>query len=106
MAWDYAKLSKAAKDSGGPEKFMELLIKIGKKIGYKEMIPLVIAAWVLGVFSSDILQTLKSFKKKETITSKSVETAKQELIQEIKECIMSYMNDKDYVSEVGGEKNE
>ena len=31
MAWDYAELSKMAKENGVPEKFVDLLINSGKR---------------------------------------------------------------------------
>lgn len=33
MTWEYADLSKAAKNAGGPEKFVDQLINAGKKCG-------------------------------------------------------------------------
>ncbi len=51
MSWDYAELSKAAKDAGGPEKLMDMLVDSGKDIGHKDMLPVVGIALGVGALS-------------------------------------------------------
>jgi len=65
MAWDYAELSKAAKEAGGPEKLMDLLVEIGKDAGHKEMLPLVGIAIGIGALGyAGISKLVKFFEKK------------------------------------------
>lgn len=86
MAWDYAELSKAAKDAGGPEKLMDLLIESGKDTGHKEMLPVVGIAVVIGALGyAGISKLVKFFKKKKQISPKAVEAAKAELKKGIEE---------------------
>ncbi len=86
MAWDYAELSKAAKEAGGPEKLMDLLVESGKNAGHKEMLPLVGVAVGIGALGyAGISKLIKFFKKKEEISPEAVEAAKTELIKGIRE---------------------
>lgn len=86
MSWDYAELSKAAKEVGGPEKLMDLLIEAGKNSGHKEMLPVVgIAIGVGALGYAGISKLVKFFKKNEEISPEKVEVAKAELIKGIQE---------------------
>ena len=86
MAWDYAELSKAAKEVGGPEKLMDLLIESGKDTGHKEMLPVVGIAFVIGAWGyAGISKLVRFFKKKKKISPEAIEAAKAELIKGIKE---------------------
>lgn len=86
MAWNYAELSKAAKEAGGPEKLMDLLIESGKDSGHKEMLPVVVIALGIGAFGyAGISKLVKFFKKKKEISPEAVEAAKAELIKGIEE---------------------
>lgn len=82
MAWDYAELSKMAKESGGPEKLVECLIRSGKKGAFP---------WVGAAFAGGIALTvgaqkaIKYFSEKSKISAAEVASAKQELIQGIKD---------------------
>ena len=82
MAWNYAELSKLAKENGGPEKLMEILINSGKK----QMIPWLGVAFTGGVASTlGIQKVVKYFSEKKAMSDEAVEIAKQELIQGIKD---------------------
>lgn len=86
MAWDYAELSKAAKEAGGPEKLMDTLIESGKDSGHKEMLPVVAIALGIGALGyAGISKLVKYFKKKKKISPEAVEEAKAELIRGIEE---------------------
>ena len=86
MAWDYAELSKAAKEAGGPEKLMELLVESGRDAGRKEMLPKVGIAAGLGALGCvGIIKLVKFLKKKKKISTEAVEAAKAELIKGIEE---------------------
>ena len=47
--WDYAELSKAAKESGGPEKYIEFLEESNRQKGREEMLPWM---WITALGSS------------------------------------------------------
>ena len=86
MAWDYAELSRAAIEAGGPEKLMDLLIESGKDTGHKEMLPVVGLALGIGALGyAGIDKLVKFFKKKKKISPEAVEAAKAELIKGIEE---------------------
>ena len=86
MSWDYAELSKAAKNAGGPEKLMDMLVESGKDAGHKEMLPLVGIALGIGALGyAGIQKLIKFFKKKEEISPEAVASAREELIQGIKD---------------------
>jgi len=86
MSWNYAELSKKAKENGGPEKFVKILTNAGKK----QMTPLLGVAVVGGVAvgavsALGIKKVVKYFSQKRAMSDEAVEIAKQELIQGIKE---------------------
>ena len=86
MAWDYAELSKLAKENGGPEKLVESLFNSGKNSGIGEMLPLIGIALGMGVVATAAFQRVwKYFIGKKAESNRAVELAKQELIQGIKE---------------------
>lgn len=78
MAWDYAELSKAAKEAGGPEKLMDLLIESGKDSGHKEMLPVVAIALGIGALGyAGISKLVKFFKRKRRFPQKRLRQLKQ-----------------------------
>lgn len=82
MKWDYAELSKMAKANGGPEKFVDLLIKSGKR----KMFPFIGVAAVLGVTVTLVSQkAYKYLSDKKAESNTEIELDKQELIQGIKD---------------------
>ena len=48
MSWDYAKLSKMAKENGGPAALVEKLFQDGVSQGKKSMYPVVIVVLLVG----------------------------------------------------------
>lgn len=82
MNWNYAELSKLAKSNGGPEKLVDLLVNSGKK----KMVPIVGAAVLGGVaLTLGVQKLIAHFSKLKEESTKSVEAAKLEIIQGIKE---------------------
>lgn len=79
--WDYAELSKAAKEAGGPEKLIEQITESAKNAGRKEM--LIICLAIAAVYKG-VKWGVKTYKNKK-INQQEVETAKAELIKGIKE---------------------
>ncbi|WP_379971492.1 hypothetical protein [Ectobacillus sp. sgz5001026] len=85
MAWNYAELSKMAKDSGGPEKLVELLVKSGEKKMEKKILPWVGVAFGVGItLTGGVQKTIDYLAQKKAISTAEVESAKKELIQGIK----------------------
>lgn len=82
MAWDYAELSKKAKEMGGPEMLVEKVFTDGKAAGKVEMYPVVAGALALGVGATAIIN---HFVNKARKTKEEAAKAKQELIQGIKD---------------------
>lgn len=83
--WNYANLSKMAKTVGGPERLVEIIydsgVKAGKAGKYKAFILLPIAFFAgLG-----IRNIIEYFRNKRVASEAELETAKQELIQGIKD---------------------
>lgn len=90
MSWDYAELSKLAKEAGGPERFVEALSEASKAEGRAEMEPWIVAALAggtgLGVgLCIGVTKAINYFKKKRKESRDAVEAAKEKLISEIKE---------------------
>ena len=97
MAWNYAELSKMAKENGGPEKLVEILINSGKK----QMVPWLGAAVAGGVaLTVATQQVIKYFSEKKAQSDIAVEEAKQELIQGIKnyDAIQGNKDDNNFVN--------
>lgn len=79
--WNYAKLSKLAHSVGGPEKLVEKLIESGASKGRFQMIPVILAAFVIGI---SVVPIINYFKEKRAQSKAELEKAKVELIQGIK----------------------
>ncbi len=81
-SWDYAELSKLAKENGGPENLVNILVESGKK----QMIPWLGVALATGVVVTVGVQKAVAYlKEKRKESEKEAELAKQELIRGIKE---------------------
>lgn len=81
MEWNYAELSRMAKRSGGPEKFVNTLIKSGEK----RMLPWIGAAFIGGsVATIGIHKFCIYYSNKRSNFIAKVESAKEEIIRGIK----------------------
>lgn len=98
--WDYAELSKVAKEFGGPEKYIEFLEEINRQKGKSEMLPWIwvsaLGASLLTLSTIKIVNITRSHKQKRESEG---EMAKAELIAKINEY------DKTQIEE-GGVSNE
>lgn len=104
MTWDYAELSKAAKEAGGPEQLMDVLIESGKDAGYKEMFPVVVIALGIGALGyAGIRKLIGFFNRKKRISPEAVEAAKAELIKGIEEYDAAHQ---EMVEAVAAQKGE
>lgn len=84
--WDYANLSKLAKENGGPEKLVESIFDSGKQAGKKESLPLIAVAAIGGFIVYAVGEKIiAKFKKKAELSEESMVAAKEELIQGIKD---------------------
>lgn len=109
MSWNYAELSKAAKENGGPEKLVEMLIDSGKK----SMVPWLGVALAGGVGLTIGIQKIVQYLKEKSMQSKSaVEAAKAELIKGINDYDATHMTEGELPNpeeatgdETGGDEN-
>lgn len=76
--WDYANLSKLAKANGGPEELVDKLVNSGKL----QMLPWIGIAFGCGIVVTKLVQHFKRLKAK---SATELESAKQEVIQGIKD---------------------
>lgn len=84
MTWDYAELSKLAKENGGPERLIEILIEAGVEAGKKKTLPLIGAAFAGGiVITLGVQKIIKYFSEKSKTSNIELENAKKEIIQGI-----------------------
>lgn len=84
MTWDYAELSKLAKENGGPERLIEILIEAGVEAGKKKTLPLVGVAFAGGiVITLGVQKIIKYFSEKSKTSNIELENAKKEIIQGI-----------------------
>lgn len=83
--WDYAELSKAAKEAGGPEKYVEMLARANRYAGKMEMLPwmgvVAVGASIFTVCAIKVYDYLESRKRQ---NQKEFEEAKRENIEGIK----------------------
>ena len=92
MPWNYAELSKAAKENGGPEKLVEMLVDSGKK----SMMPWLGVALASGVGLAIGNQRIVQHLKEKSLPSKSaVEAAKAELIKGINDYDATHATDEE-----------
>ena len=83
--WDYAELSKIAKQNGGPEKLVEKLVTASRKSGRRDMYPVVALVGVAGsAVTLGVVAIVKHFKKKRQVSETELEKAKKELVDGIK----------------------
>jgi len=94
MAWSYAELSKKAKLHGGPEEFMEYIVKVNKKVGRIEMVPVIGGAFVIGVVGTKVVN---HFRQKKDDTQAELDAAKAEIIAGIKEYDENHPEESDIV---------
>lgn len=88
MSWDYAELSKLAKENGGPEALVEKLVQSGIDQGISEgknsMVPVIGIALALGVGITVGIQKIIEHFSKQKYSLEEIEKAKEEIIQGIK----------------------
>lgn len=94
--WDYAELSKAAKKAGGPEKYVELLELASKDEGKREMLPWIGASAIgASLLTVGVIKVINYFKQKREETPATIEEAKKEIIEGIKEYDNAHNNNEE-----------
>ncbi len=84
--WNYAELSKKAKEFGGPEKYIEFLEKINRQRGRNEMLPwVVISALGASVLTASTVKMVNVIKSRKQTKENEIEAIKSELIEKINE---------------------
>ncbi|QUA52177.1 hypothetical protein [Aristaeella lactis] len=112
MEWDYAELSKEAKKAGGPEKYVDSLIKNAEQNGQQSMYPWVVVATVGGaLITAGIAKLVSYFREKKAVSEKELEATRAKLIQGIKDYEAAYPendaqdeNKQDHIKEEVNEK--
>ena len=93
---NYAELSKAAKEAGGPEAYIDFLEKVNRQKGRSEMLPwIVVSALGASLVTAKIVNVIKSRKQ---LKENEIEAVKSELIEKINEYDSKHI-------EEGGEDN-
>jgi hypothetical protein len=83
--WDYAELSKLAKQKGGPEELVSTLVQLGIGMGKRKMIPYIVIVLIVGVGLGYAAGRLKEQRsKKKAISESELNSAKSEIINGIK----------------------
>lgn len=96
MSWDYAELSKAAKEAGGPEQFVDGLADVSKAEGRAEMKLLIGYAIGFGIGVGIGISRLTSYiKMKRAEAQAVVEAAKEKLVKEIEEYDAVHSDDEE-----------
>ena len=79
MSWDYAEMSKAAKEMGGPEKYADSLVQSGRQ----EMIPCLILM-VAGTFLvTKFGAKIKNFFKSKWVSKSEATVARKAIVEGI-----------------------
>lgn len=97
--WNYAELSKAAKEAGGPEAYIDFLEKVNRQKGRGEMLPWIVVsalgASLVTVGTAKIINIIKSRKQ---LKENEIDAVKSELIEKINKYDSKHI-------EEGGEDN-
>ena len=105
--WDYAELSKLAKQTGGAEKCIEIIEKSSRSVGKVEMIPVLgVAIAGTAVLTAVTMKAIEYFKAKRKQSQAELEQAKQELIDGINQYNAEHENDTEVGLEVPDDKTE
>lgn len=100
--WDYAELSKTAKDFGGPEKFVEFIENSSRQKGREDMLPWIgVTALGTSLLTLGVIKIRSIIKARKNKNDEQIETIKEELIEGIKEYEANHQE-----LEIGGEISE
>ena len=107
MAWDYAELSKMAKDNGGPEELLKKIEENARSDGQASMIPWVVIAAVVSPFVVYGVKKLDGYiKEKRAITQANIDEAKAELVHGINDYDNAHSEDNEDAALERGEEND
>lgn len=98
--WNYAELSKAAKEAGGPEKYIEFLEEVNRQKGRSEMVPWMgVAALGASLLTIGTVKIVNIIKSRKVTKENEIEAVKLELTEKINEYASKHI-------EEGGRDNE
>lgn len=98
--WNYAELSKAAKEVGGPEKYIEFLEEVNRQKGRSEMVPWMgVAALGASLLTIGTVKIVNIIKSRKVTKENEIEAVKLELTEKINEYASKHI-------EEGGRDNE
>lgn len=112
MSWNYAELSKLAKENGGPEALVEKLVQSGIDQGISEgknsMAPVIVVATGIALAAGagitvGIQKIIEHFNKQK-YSQEEIEKTKEEIIQGIKEY--DEMNPNEVTKSEANENNQ
>ena len=83
MIWNYAELSKMAKEAGGPEQLVDSLVSSSKASGRREMLPWIFFAAFLGGGAVWTSEKIKSLYAKSREHRQVIDDTRQQLIREM-----------------------
>ena len=94
--WDYAELSKAAKEAGGPEKDIEFLEEVNRQKGRSEMLPWVgVAALGASLLTVGTVKIVNVIKSRKQIKENEIAEVKLELVEKINEYDSKHIGEGD-----------
>lgn len=97
--WNYAELSKAVKEAGGPEAYIDFLEKVNRQKGRSEMLPwIVVSALGASLVTAGTAKIVNVIKSRKQLKENEIEAVKSELIEKINEYDSKHI-------EEGGEDN-
>ena len=97
--WNYAELSKAAKEAGGPEAYIDFLEKVNRQKGRSEMLPwIVVSALGASLVTDRTAKIINIIKSRKQLKENEIDAVKSELIEKINKYDSKHI-------EEGGEDN-
>lgn len=84
--WDYAQLSRMAKESGGVRELIRILKEAGRQQGRREMIPCVVAAAAAGAGITYVYGKIcRTLHSKHHVSAQEIREAEESLVRTFEE---------------------
>ncbi len=93
MSWNYAELSKTAKENGGPEKLIECFVEHGKELRTKE----ITHAWAISIFATAAVTAAATLGLSKLYARFSSKQKEKENFEEAKETFINKVNEYDKI---------
>lgn len=92
--WNYAELSKAAKEAGGPEKYIEFLEEVNRQKGRNEMLPWMgVTALGASLLTAGIIKIVNITKYHKQIKENEIGVIKSKLVENINEYDLKHLEE-------------